>query len=280
MKNVDPRTVEGFGREWRRFDQSQMSDAERHEMFGQYFSIFPWDALPSDAVGMDVGCGSGRWAGLVAPRVGVLHCIDASEEALKVARRNLGAHENCRFYRASVSDLPIEDSSLDFGYCLGVLHHVPDTLGGLTECVKKLKPGAPLLLYMYYAFDHKPLWFRLLWRMSDLLRRPISRLPEVPKTVLSALFAALVYLPLARTAAFAERSGLRVDNFPLSYYRRRSFYTMRTDALDRFGTRLEQRFKLDELHDLMAAVNLERITVSPTAPYWCAVGYRSLKPKT
>ena len=42
--------------------------------------------------------------------------------------------------------------------------------------------------------------------------------------------------------ACAERLGTDVRHFPLSAYRDRSFYTMRTDALDRFGTRLERRF--------------------------------------
>ncbi len=42
------------------------------------FRFFLRDNLPEDAEGFDVGCGSGRWAKLVAPRVGRLHCIDPS----------------------------------------------------------------------------------------------------------------------------------------------------------------------------------------------------------
>ena len=47
----------------------------------QYFSIFPFDELPDNAVGFDMGCGSGRWAMFTSPKVGHLHCIDASEKA-------------------------------------------------------------------------------------------------------------------------------------------------------------------------------------------------------
>ena len=39
---------------------------------------------------------------------------------------------------------------------------------------------------------------------------------------------------------------LNVFNFPLSDYKNKSFYTMRTDALDRFGTKLEKRFSKKE----------------------------------
>src|SRR4051812_35010974 len=93
-RNVDIATVEGFGEEWSRFNQSGSDDA-LEEVFGQYFAIFPWKQLATDAVGFDAGCGSGRWARLVAPRVAKLYCVDASEKALDVARHNLSAMRNC-----------------------------------------------------------------------------------------------------------------------------------------------------------------------------------------
>ena len=80
--NLDSKTVEGFGAEWSKFDQSELEQAEHEQIFESYFKIFPWDDLPKDAVGFDLGCGSGRWAKKVAPRVGKLICIDASKDAL------------------------------------------------------------------------------------------------------------------------------------------------------------------------------------------------------
>lgn len=278
MENVDPRTVEGFGHEWSHFDQSELNESELDALFAQYFSIFPWDELPQAAIGMDVGCGSGRWAQKVATRVEELHCIDASESALAVARRNLSGRANCRFHHASVEAMPLEDGSMDFGYSLGVLHHIPDTRAGLAACARKLKPGAPFLVYLYYAFDDKPAWFRTIWRLTDLARRVISRLPVRVKLVVTGLIAVLVYVPLARAAKLVEKAGLRVDAIPLAYYRDRSFYTMRTDALDRFGTRLEKRFRAEEVRELMVRSGLEGIQFSSGPPYWCAVGYRTGKP--
>ena len=49
---------------------------------------------------------------------------------------------------------------MDFGYALGVLHHVPNTQEGLNSCIKLLKPGAPFLVYLYYSFDNRPNWYR------------------------------------------------------------------------------------------------------------------------
>lgn len=272
MQNTDANVIEGFGDEWSRFDQSELSVEEHQRLFEAYFSIFPWDSLPQDAVGFDLGCGSGRWAKLVAPSVGKLHLIDPSD-AIEVARRNLAGSKNCEFHRAGVDDIPLADESCDFGYSLGVLHHIPDTEAGLRKCVAKLKPGAPFLLYLYYRFDNRPAWFRAVWRASDVFRRTISRLPHGARFGVSQLIAATVYFPLARLSSLGERLGLNVGNLPLSQYRDKSFYTMRTDALDRFGTRLEHRFTRVEIEEMMTRCGLKDI-VFGEEPYWTAVGFK------
>lgn len=273
--NLDRGVVEGFGDEWSRFDQSGLSQRDHEEMFDSYFSIFPWHALPEDAVGFDLGCGSGRWAKLVAAKVGELHCIDPSAAALNVARRNLDGQQNCRFHLADVENIPLADESADFGYALGVLHHIPDTEAGLRRCASKLKKGAPFLLYLYYKFDNRPLWFRAIWRASETGRFLISRMPFPVRYLLSQLIAVVVYLPVSRFSLLIEKLGVDVDSVPLSFYRNKSFYVLRTDALDRFGTRLEKRFTRDEIQQMMKRAGLEEIVFSDHAPYWCAVGYKS-----
>lgn len=272
--NADEQTVEGFGDEWTRYDQSELSPEERAEIFEQYFGIFPWEALPENAEGFDLGSGSGRWAQCVAPRVGILHCVDASNDALNVARKNLKNQSNCQFHNASVDAIPLDDQSMDFGYSLGVLHHVPDTLAGLKSCVAKLKPGAPFLLYLYYAFDNKPAWYRALWQASEIGRGAISHAPHGVRDAVCTALAAGIYFPLARGAKLLEKTGRNVENLPLAIYRDRSFYTMRTDARDRFGTQLEQRFTRAEIQAMMENAGLENIRFSDSVPYWCAVGTR------
>jgi len=241
-------------------------------MFDNYFNIFPWEALPEKAVGFDLGCGSGRWAKLVAPRVGLLHLIDPSD-ALEVARRNLKDADNCEFHRASVEEIPLKNDSCDFGYSLGVLHHIPDTEAGLRACVDKLKSGAPFLLYLYYRFDNRPVWFRMIWKTSDIMRQFVSRLPHSLRFGASQIFAAIVYFPLARISLLMKKLGMNVEKIPLSQYRNNSFYTMRTDALDRFGTRLEKRFTKNEMREIMESCGLENIIFSETS-FWTAVGIK------
>lgn len=272
-ENISEEVVQGFGDEWNKFDQSELSINELSFIFNEYFKIFPWHLLAKDAEGFDLGCGSGRWAKLVAPRIGHLHCIDPSN-AISVAKKNLVNFTNCSFHQKSVDEMPFPDGSMDFGYSLGVLHHIPDTAAGIKSCIKKLKIGAPFLLYLYYAFDNQPFWFRIIWKLSDVIRRGISIMPFPLKFISSQLIAAFVYFPLAKAAKFFEKIGFEIRSFPLSSYRCKSFYTMRTDALDRFGTKLEHRFTKAEIQKMMEDSGLINIVFSDSIPFWCAVGIK------
>ena len=84
-RNVDANVARGFGREWSTFRQGEenLSREQRETIFEDYFRIFPWNLLPhGGGVGIDIGCGTGRWSMMVAPRVAHLHLLDVSPEAL------------------------------------------------------------------------------------------------------------------------------------------------------------------------------------------------------
>ena len=273
--NVDEGVVEAFGDEWSRFGNESLDDEELREMFEAYASVFPWDDLPSDAVGFDAGCGSGRWARFFAPRVGRLVCVDASAKALDVARRTLLGHDNVEFRHEDLSAMGIADGSCDFGYCRGVLHHVPDTEDATRACVRKLKPGAPFLVYLYYDLEGAGVVRRSLLTVATGLRMLISRLPRQIRHPVTDLLALVIYLPLARLARSVEQSGRDPSRIPLFQYRNRSLYVIRNDALDRFGTRLEKRYSRAEVVERLEGAGLSDIPFSDGPPWWVAVGRRS-----
>jgi ubiquinone/menaquinone biosynthesis C-methylase UbiE len=277
MRNVDADVTDGFGQEWSTFTQSpsELNDDERQQIFDQYFRLFPWDILPSTAEGLDAGCGTGRWAVQVAPRVARLHLLDASPVALAVAKQNLAGAGNVTFHLASVSEIPLGDASLDFAYSLGVLHHVPDTFGAIKHIAAKLKPGSPFLIYLYYALDNRPIWFRVVWRMANVARLVISGFPSSLKLATSGLIAATIYWPIANFCRLLSAFGVSTRSIPLEFYKDRSFYTMRTDAYDRFCTSLEKRFTRIEIERLLAEAGFDQIVFSDQMPFWCAVARKA-----
>jgi ubiquinone/menaquinone biosynthesis C-methylase UbiE len=276
--NIDLRVARGFGREWSTFrqDEDHLSREQRQAIFDDYFGIFPWHLLPAGGgVGLDVGCGTGRWSVLVAPRVEHLHLLDPSAEALSVAKENLHGINNVSYHLESVAAIPLPPKSLDFAFSLGVLHHVPDTEAAIAAIAGKLKPNAPFLVYLYYALDNRPVWYRLLWRVTDLARSVVARLPHPLRLAISQIVAALIYWPLARIARLMSRRGGSASALPLSYYADKSFYVMRTDAYDRFCTRLEKRFRRSDIERMLTRAGFKNVTFSSKQPFWCALGIKS-----
>jgi len=272
--DLSRRVVKGFGEEWSRFTNQTLSDHELREMFELYTSVFPWRDLPENAVGFDAGCGSGRWAAFFAPRVGLLHCIDASDAALEIARRTLAGNRNVVFHHQDICELELPAGSCDFGYSLGVLHHIPDTELATALCVEKLKPGAPFLVYLYYDLEDRGRLHKWVLRIVTAVRYVISRLPRVLRSIVADVIAAFVYWPLANLARCLDWAGRNSSWVPLFQYRRRSFYVMRNDALDRFGTRLEKRYSRQDVLLLLEGAGLENVVFADGPPWWVAVGWR------
>ncbi len=272
-QNFDKKVVSDFGDEWQKFNYREKTE-ELSKIFDDYFHIFPFDKLSESSEGFDMGCGTGRWARFVASKIGKLNCIDPSEKAINEAKINLKFYKNCTFECCAIEDSRIKNDSQDFGYSLGVLHHIPDTEGALLSSVNKLKQNAPFLAYFYYSFDNKPYWYGAIWKISDYMRKLISNSPFIVKYFLSQLVAMTIYFPLAKISKFIKFLKFNTSNIPLNYYCDKSFYVMRTDALDRLGTKLEKRFSKKEIYEMFVKVGLKDIKFSDKMPFWCVLGYK------
>lgn len=268
----DEATIRSFGEEWGKFNEF---DAAEIELAGnEYFDIVPPELLGPDVVAMDLGCGSGRWTRYLSSRVGRIEAIDPSEAVIHAARTHADL-DQVRWIQAGVDNIPFADDTFDLIVCLGVLHHVPDTPGAVRKAATKLRPGGHMLLYLYYALDGRGSMYRLLFRLSDLLRRAIHGLPGPVKRLVCDLIAYLVYLPLRTLARFARAisgGGNWWVRLPLSHYHDKSMTVMRNDALDRFGTPLEQRFTKEEIRSMMTEAGLQDIRFSAKSPFWHAIG--------
>ena len=275
--DLEKKVVSDFGREWSKFDHIKIDSDVDHALdktYISYFHMLDFAKLPDDAEGFDLGAGSGRWATIVAKQVGLLNCIEPSAEAIKVLRKKFTGFSNVKIHNASSTEYFLPTGSQDFGYCLGVLHHTEDIQLGLRNCANALKSGAPFLIYLYYDFENRSIWFKLMWRFSDVLRRLICVLPFKVKHIICDILALIIYWPLSRIAKLAENLGLNSSQFPLSFYRNKPLYMMRTDSLDRFGTRLEKRYSQKEITRLLHEAGFNQVVFSELEPFWVAMAYK------
>jgi ubiquinone/menaquinone biosynthesis C-methylase UbiE len=273
--NIDEITVKSFGEEWKAFHQ--FDDKELNRIGDEYFDIVTPPMYGSDKIAADFGCGTGRWTKYFAGRVGAIAAIDPSE-AIFTASKVLEKTPNVQLYKASIDNLPFPDNYFDFGFSLGVLHHIPDTAKALNACVKKVRPGGHFLVYLYYSFDNRGSLFKFTYWLSNLIRLVVCKLPGKLKRVVCGFLAVLLYMPFVLLCRLLRILGVPEkfrQKIPLQIYEKASFYIIRNDALDRFGTPLEQRFSKKEITEMMEKAGLTEITFSPNAPYWHAVGKKA-----
>jgi len=266
------KVLNDFGEEWDRFnflDEKELASV-KHQ-FLSYINPLPTTLISrKDLVIADFGAGTGRWSYFFKDLCKRIYVLEPSTKAFEVCRNRFHSDSRVVLLNQSIEENFIDSSSLDLAVSLGVLHHIPNTQKALDSIQEKLRPGGYFLGYLYYALENKPLYYKLIWRMSDLLRRFISHLPKTLKFVLADVLALLVYFPLAKFSKLLSRLGFSSDGIPLHHYSNLSYKVMRNDALDRFGTSLEKRFTKEEIRAMLSAAGFDVSTLvfSEHEPFW------------
>ena len=273
-ENIDYEVVASFGDEWTKFHD--FSDETINNIAQEYFDIIDETIVNRNTYAIDLGCGTGRWTKYLANKAGFIEAVDPSN-AIYAADELLGKIPNVRLTKASIENIPFDDETFDFAMSVGVLHHIPDTGKAMLDCVKKVKKGGYFYCYLYHNLETRGWWFKTLYYLSDLLRKVVCRLPKALKRVVCDILAIVIYMPFVLTVRFLVLIGLRniAKKIPLSAYNNKSFFVIRNDALDKFGTRLEQRFSQKQFVDMMTACGLTEIKVSTLTPFYHALGKRS-----
>ena len=270
--NRDDDVISHFAGEWKAFnylDSDRLEDV--HEQFKAYVRPLPTELLhESNLVIADFGAGSGRWAHFLLEYASKLWHVEPGKDSFAILQQRFGKVEKVQLLNESISNNKVPEKSLDLAVSLGVLHHIPDTQLGIEDIYRRIKPGGYFLCYLYYALENKPLVYRLIWSISNKFRFGISKLPQRSRRIVCEVIATLVYLPLAKLSKLMEKLGINSKNIPLHHYRDMSFYVMRNDAYDRFGTSLEQRFTKAQISQMLekAGFEMKTLAFSDVEPFW------------
>lgn len=271
-QNLNQEVINSFGHEWAAFNYAESeSDEALDNQFVAYCAPIDLTQFNSNfSVAADFGAGSGRWSSRLLPYFSLVYALEPSDGASKVLANKFAKEPRIKILQETVGMNSIPSESLDLAMSLGVLHHIPDTALAIKDVASKIKTGGFFLCYLYYKLDNKPLYYRGLFWASNSLRWVISRLPYGVRRFIAQIIAGVVYLPLARAAKLLGNKGKDVSNFPLHHYANMPFLMLQNDALDRFGTRLEQRFSKKEITEMVsnAGFDLTTLKFSDVEPFW------------
>ena len=246
------RTFASFGFEWNQFDDVRHEDAEFAEV---YFRDLDFATLEG-RVGLDAGCGKGRYTRFLAERLTALAALDGSS-AVEAAARNLRSHPSVLVVQSDLRHAPFAPESFDFIASLGVLHHLDDPREGFDRLVGLLAPGGRILVYLYSRPSTVGARGAGLWAASRL-RTVTVRLPHRALKMVSAPIAVALYAGFVAPGRYGERRQVpALAGLPLDAYRGKPLRSLVLDTFDRLSAPVEHRYVWPELAPWFAAAGLE-----------------------
>ena len=230
LKSDKRATATGFGWQWQHFTQEDERYAE--QFLGWIAPVTP--EFFRDKVVLEGGCGKGRHTQLAA-RWGARDVIgidlSVAVETAFAATRSL---PNAHIIQADIYHLPLA-RKFDYGFSVGVLHHLPDPRGGFLSLASKVKPGGHVSAWVYGAENNE--WIT---RWVNPVREKItSRIDQRALVQLSKLPAACMYLATKLVYGPLNRSGSSLG--------KHLFYNDYFSAISNFGWREQHTIVFDHL---------------------------------
>jgi ubiquinone/menaquinone biosynthesis C-methylase UbiE len=115
-----------------------------------FSGLIPFEDLNGKDV-LEIGCGTGVHARLLAEAGARLTAVDLTPTAVELTKRRLElAHLDANVLEADAESLPFPDASFDFVWSWGVIHHSEHTGRVIDEIARVLRPGGRLALMVYH----------------------------------------------------------------------------------------------------------------------------------
>lgn len=154
--------AQSFNRVARAYDR--LGDLNPNELIDSWLEgLLP----PAGGRALDIGCGTGRHATLLAGRFEQVDAIDLSGPMIDLARTRR-PRPNITYWQADLHDVA-SAGRYNFVLSLLTLHHVPDLHAALSHIKTLLAPGGRAVLMDIYPAESDP-------RPQEALRRMVHRL--------------------------------------------------------------------------------------------------------
>lgn len=245
------RTFASFGYEWNTFDDVRPEDAEFADV---YFRDLDFEKLHGK-IGLDAGCGKGRYTRFIAPHLDALCALDGSD-AVIAAVKNLDQFGNVAVVKSDLRSAPFAKESFGFISSLGVLHHLDDPRAGFERLVSLLAPGGTVLVYLYSRPKELNVR-RVALMLSAAVRRMTVQMPHRVLKPFSTAMAVVLSILVVQPGLFGQRRGISVlSGLPMSAYRGKPLRSLVLDTFDRLSAPVEHRYVWNELEPWFSSAGL------------------------
>lgn len=147
-RDIERKALAIRARHGRRWPEEIAGEMERHYSPGRSWesTSLSLSSLVQLEDVLDIGCGDGALAQLIASRSRRWVCFDHSPALLDAARKRLSERENIDFVRGDMHDLPFEGPEFDQVLHIHALTYAADPQKAVAQAARVLRPGGHLLI--------------------------------------------------------------------------------------------------------------------------------------
>ncbi len=186
---------------------------------------------------LDGGCGDGVDLANVAldPDCEVIG-VELSGGGTATSLSRTRGMERAHVVQGDLLHIPLASNTFDGAYSYGVVHHTPDPARAVREIARTLKPGAPLLLYVYEDFSDRPFHWRAALAIANSVRVITTRMPPSILMRICKMLSPVIYVLCtipSRHFSWAAQFPYRHGTHP---------FGLDGDLYDRLSTPIEERY--------------------------------------
>ncbi len=206
---------------------------------------------------LDAGCGEGVDLSMAAlhPQCEVIG-VELSSGGVKTSVARTKGLERAHVVQGDLLRLPLASDTFDAAYSYGVVHHTPNPARVIQEIARTLKPGAPLLYYVYEDFSDRSWLWRAALAVANSVRVVTTKMPPSWLMRMCRLLSPVVYVGCtwpSRRFDWAHRFPYRHGTHP---------WSLGPDLYDRLSAPIEKRYSRQGAAALARAAGLEVVRVA------------------
>jgi len=250
-----------YGYEWKAFSH-EYSGWET--VYKKYY-VFEDDSFFKDKLGLDAGCGMGRYSLVPVSKGAEVVGVDLSNaiEAAYMKSLHIPAFHTVQ---GDIYNLPFRDDQFDFAQTLGVIHIAPDPEEALLSIKKKLRNEGKLFIYVYPDFRNENKVKYNLLKLVKPLRKITVKIPSnCLYWLLYLVLPIVLFLLYYPSKILWHIPGMRklsaVPPYNYDQYRGRKIRDIHMNLFDRFGNPVERRYSHDEMKEWMNSADFKEYSL-------------------
>jgi SAM-dependent methyltransferase len=249
-------TAESFGYMWGE-QEERVVPPETVWPYHLHAMVEALGAPPLRGLILDAGCGEGIDLSMVAldPACEIIG-VELSDGGVRTSVARTRGLQRAHVVHADLLKLPLADETFDAAYSYGVVHHTIDPPRAVREIARTMKPGAPLLLYVYEDFSDRPWRWRAALALANSARLLTTRLRPSLLMRLCRWLSPVVYV----LCTLPSRHFRWASQFP---YRHGSGpWSLSGDLYDRLSAPIEERYSREGAARLALEAGLEVVGIA------------------